>query len=352
MMGNHHTKPMNNKSTLIRIAEAAGVSISTVDRVVNSRGGVSPDTEAKVLEWATKLNLDRRLFRSHLKTLRVAVLMQSPQNPFFQALRDAFSDLNLTMADLRITSFVHYIDVTDFAGTSRKIEEVAAGYDGLIVTCPNDPKISEALRRVSRKIPIVTLVTDLPDSGRIAYVGSNNRQTGRVAGELMGRFLGSEGGDILLVLGLQRIAGHEEREMGFRSVLRERFPCCRIVAALESGEDRERAGRVVLDALGEHPGVRGIYNVSAGNSAIVQAIGSLGLTHKIVLITHELTEARRQMLLDGALDAIIDQNPRLEAQRALEVLGRNFQRSETGTAGGEYTPFQIFIRENCPALTY
>lgn len=343
---------MSNKATLIRIADAAGVSISTVDRVINSRGGVSPDTEAKVLEWATKLNLDRRLFRSHLKTLRVAVLMQSPQNPFFQALRDAFSDLNLTMADLKITSFVHYIDVTDFMGTSRKIEEVAAGYDGLIVTCPNDPRISGALRRVSQEIPIVTLVTDLPDSGRIAYVGSNNRQTGRVAGELMGRFLGSEGGDILLVLGLQRMAGHEEREMGFRSVLRERFPSCRIVAALESGEDRERAGRVVLDALGEHPGVCGIYNVSAGNSAIVRAIGSLGLTHKIVLITHELTEARRQMLLDGALDAVIDQNPRLEAQRALEVLGRNFQRSESGTAAGEYTPFQIFIRENCPVVAY
>ncbi|MEF9606285.1 helix-turn-helix domain-containing protein, partial [Paracoccus sp. PXZ] len=61
---------MTNRTTLIKIAEAAGVSLSTVDRVVNRRGGVSPKAEAKVLEWASKLHLDRKIFRSHLRNLR------------------------------------------------------------------------------------------------------------------------------------------------------------------------------------------------------------------------------------------------------------------------------------------
>lgn len=76
---------MSRKTTLIQIAEAAGVSISTVDRVLNRRGGVSPDKEATVLEWASRLNLDRVIFRDYLKVLRVAVMMQSPQNPFYRA---------------------------------------------------------------------------------------------------------------------------------------------------------------------------------------------------------------------------------------------------------------------------
>lgn len=341
---------MTNRTTLIKIAEAAGVSLSTVDRVVNRRGGVSPKAEAKVLEWASKLHLDRKIFRSHLRNLRIAVLMQSPHNPFYQAMRDAFSDLSTTLADLSLTCFLHYIDVTDIPATRRKIEEVAESYDGIILTCPDDPRLSDALRLISSRVPVVTLVTDLPNSGRIAYVGPDNRQMGRVVGELMGRFIGPGGGDVVIVLGMQRISGHEEREMGFRSVLRERFPDCRIVLSLESGEDPARAGEVVAAALKGHPEIRGIYNVSAGNVAIAGTIEEMGLAQKIVMITHELTPSRRRLLRDGVLDAIIDQNPRQEALRAIEVLGRHFQRAEPKGSETEHTPFDIFIRENCPAL--
>src|SRR5689334_22800764 len=182
------------KTTLIEIARAAGVSLSTVDRVVNRRGGVSPAAEAKVLEWASRLDLDRRIFRRHLKTLRVAVMMQSPQNPFYKGMREAFLGFNSKRLDTRIQFFIHYIDVNDIMATMRQIMEIAGSYDALIVTCPDDARLSDALRLVSRRVPVVTLVTDVPSSGRLAYVGPDNRQMGRVAGELMGRFLGPGGG--------------------------------------------------------------------------------------------------------------------------------------------------------------
>jgi LacI family transcriptional regulator len=342
---------MSRKTTLIQISQAAGVSLSTVDRVLNRRGGVSPAKEAKVLEWAGQLSLDRVIFRDYLKVLRVAVMMQSPHNPFYRGLRDAFADIGAAKSDMKINCFIHYIDVADTRATTRKIREIADSYDALIVICADDPQLSDALSLISKRIPIVTLVTDLPNSGRIAYVGPNNRQTGRVAGELMGRFLGPSGGELLVILGMHRIIGHEEREMGFRSVLRERFPACTIASSLESGEDQARAGEVVHEALRSNPGIRGIYNVSAGNSAIAEVIRGLGLTHRIAMITHELTSERRTMLREGVLDAIIDQNPRLEAQKALEVLGRHFKRADVVSQPDEYTPFNIFIRENCPPPT-
>jgi LacI family transcriptional regulator len=277
-------------------------------------------------------------------------MMQSPQNPFYKELRASFSNVNTTHSDMRINCFIHYIEVTDIVATTQKIKEMAESYDALMVVCPDDAQLSDALRLISKRIPIVTLVTDLPNSGRIAYVGPDNRQMGRVAGELMGRFLGPSGGEVLLVLGMHRMIGHEEREMGFRSVLRERFPRCTIVASLESGEDQGRAGDVVYKALRNNPGVRGVYNVSAGNAAIAKAAQSLRLEHKIVMITHEITPERRQMLRDGILDVVIDQNPKMESQRAIEVLGRYFKRTENEVQFEEYTPFNIFIRENCPPL--
>lgn len=341
---------MSRKTTLMNIAEAAGVSLSTVDRVLNRRGGVSSAAEEKVLEWAGRLNIDRVVFREHLKVLQIAVVMQTPRNPFYKGLQNSFADLNKAMLDLRVSCFIHYIDVTDVIRAIHKIDQISTNHDALIIISPDDPRLSDALRLVSRRIPIVTLVTDLPNSGRIAYIGPDNRQTGRVAGELMGRFLGPTGGDVIVVLGMHRIVGHEEREIGFRSVLRERFPACRIICSLESGEDRERAGEVVSEALKDNPSVRGIYNISDGNTAIARTIRWIGLEGKIILITHELTPDRRELLRDGMLDAVIDQNPRLEAKRALEVLGEHFKRTDIERTAEAYTQFNIFIRENCPPL--
>lgn len=339
---------MAKRTTLAEIADAAGVSIATVDRVVNRRGGVSPAAEARVLEWANRLNLDRRLFRGHVRTLRVAVMIQPPENPFYRSLARAFSESSALASDLRISCFIHHTDVANASTTMAKINKVAETHDALIIDCADEPLLSDALRSVSQRIPVVTMITDVPQSGRIAYVGPDNRQLGRVAGELMGRFLGPAGGEVVIVLGMHRMTGHEDREIGFRSVLRERFPHCTISATLESAEDQQRAGNVVYDAFRKNPALCGVYNVSAGNLAIANAIQSLGLGQRTIIITHEITSERRRLLRDGILDAIIDQNPALEAMRAIEVIGRHFNRLEGEVRFSEYTPFHIFIRENCP----
>lgn len=338
----------SKKTTLDQIAEAAGVSLSTVDRVMNRRGSVSPAKEAKVLEWASRLNVDRVLFRGYMPVLRIAVLMQSPKNPFYKGLRNAFAETGAAMSEMRINCFVHYLNLGNIRATVRQLHEIADSYDALIVVCPDDPDLSDALRQISSKKTVVTLITDIQASGRLAYIGPDNRQMGRAAGELMGRFAATEGGDILIVLGMQNMTGHEEREMGFRSVIRERFPQCQIGATLESGEDQTRAGQVVRQALQENKNIRGIYNISAGNSNIAQTLLSMGLEQRVVLITHELTPERRRMLREGIIDAVIDQNPREEARRALEVLARHFNRIQDTAPYGTHTPFNIYIRENCP----
>src|SRR5437660_11905962 len=102
---------MTKRATLMQIAEAAGVSISTVDRVINGRGGVRADKERLVLEWAQKLHLGRILdYRPH-RTMRIAVLMQDPSNPFYEALRTAVGRANRLFAHLNAQCFIHYFEM-------------------------------------------------------------------------------------------------------------------------------------------------------------------------------------------------------------------------------------------------
>ncbi len=333
------------RTTLNQIASAAGVSISTVDRVINGRGGVSAKSEARVVEWAGKLGLDRIEYHRHLSLLRIAVLIQAPDNPFYRGLRDAFAGMTDVLAAMNMRTFVHHIDVTDVQAMSAKIAQIGAQYDGMIAAFPNDARLSALLRRLADTIPIVTTVTDLPQCGRLAYVGPDNERMGRVAGELMGRYLGPEGGDVIFVCGMLSMTGHHQRERGFRAVLEERFARCRIVACLQSQDEPRLAGEQVASVVRARPDIAGIYNASTGNRAIWDQARAAGMRRNAVFITHELTPGRRQMLREGVLDAVIDQNPEIEARRALEIMGRHFGRHRLPIETG-YTPFTLYIQEN------
>ncbi len=335
---------MARKTTIGDVARLAGVSIATADRVLNGRGGVAPDKERAVLSAARRLKLDRALPRGYARRLRVAVLIQTPNNPFHAALARAFAAEGHAAAEMNIQFLIHHLDPNRADQTAKAVVALARRHDGLIVTSPDDGEIAAALRGVSASIPVVTLATDISDSGRQAYVGPDDRSAGRVAGDLMGWFMGRAGGEVMIVVGLLTIAGHRERESGFRSVLAEHHPACRVVSVVESGEDPERAGVLVAATLRDRPGLAGIYHASAGADPVVQAL-RVADRSDIVIITHELTEDRRTLLRSRALHAVIDQDPAAEVRVAIETIARLLGRSD-GDVVRTSIPVRIFTSEN------
>ena len=335
---------MARKATIGDVARLAGVSMATADRVLNGRGGVAPDKERAVLSAARRAKLDRALARSYARRLRVAVLIQGSVNPFHGALAQAFVSEGRAAGEMNIQFLVHHLDPNRADRTAAMVVALAENHDGLIVTSPADPDVAAALRRVSATIPVVTLATDIPQSGRQAYVGPDDQSAGRVAGDLIGRFMGRAGGEVMIVVGLLTIAGHRERELGFRAVLAEHHPACRVVSVVESGEDPERAGLLVAATLRDRPGLGGIYHASAGAGPVVQALRAAD-RNDVFVITHELTEDRRILLKSRALHAVIDQDPAAEVHVAIETIARLLGRSE-GEAAKTWIPLRIFTPEN------
>ncbi len=335
---------MARKTTARDVAEAAGVSPATVDRVLNGRGGVAPEKERRVLDWARRLGIDRALRISAARTLRVAVLLQAPSNPFHRTVRDVFLAANGSAAACNMQFRVFHIPPDDPARIAARIREVTPGHDALVISAAQDPEVAASLREFARKGPVVTLATDIPHSGRIAYVGPDNRQAGRVAGDLMGRFLRPGGGPVLMIAGPLSMTGQGERAAGFRAVLAERYPECRVVGVAESGEVQSRAGDLVLSALRRHDGLRGVYNATTGARAVVRALDAAG-RRDVVVVTHELTESRRALLRAGRIDAVIDQNPEAEVPIAIRALACHFGRAEP-LAGRPPPLIQIHTIEN------
>jgi LacI family transcriptional regulator len=334
------------KPTARDLATAAGVSLATVDRVLNNRGGVTEDKERRVLDWARKLRIDRALDRRAARTLRIAVLLQAPANPFHAAVQKGFEAANRDFPQYNLQFRIHHIDPARPSVTVELVGAISGHCDGLVIVSPQNDDVAAALMAFGRGgKPVIALATDIRDAGRQAYVGPDNRKAGRVAGDLMGRLLGRDGGEIVVISGMLSMIGHEEREMGFRSVLRERYPQCKVSEVLESMERGERAGDLVFSALKSNPRIRGVYNASAGAQPVVDAMKALGKRDDVVFITHELTEDRRRLLREGMIDAIIDQDPALEVRTAVEALAAYFGRRDEPPAS-LITPIHIHMIEN------
>lgn len=335
------------KPTARDVARAADVSPSTVDRVLNGRGGVAADKERRVLEWARRLKLDRALNQRAARTLRIAVLLQPPDNPFHAAIQSGFEAANRAYSQYNVQFRIQHIRPDKPSEAVRRIAAVGADCEGLVIVSAQSDEIAAALRNQSKHGKLViTLATDIKGIDTRIYVGPDNRRAGRIAGDLMGRFTGKDGGDVIMIAGMLSMIGQEEREMGFRAVLRERYPQCRLAAVLESLEHGERAGDLVFDALKKNPDVRGIYNASAGALPVVRAIDALGRSEEIVFITHELTEDRRRLLRQGLIDAIIDQDPVQEVRTVVEIVAAHFGRRE-GEPVSPTTPVHIHTIDNC-----
>ncbi|MBL4646679.1 MAG: LacI family transcriptional regulator [Hyphomicrobiales bacterium] len=341
---------MARKPTLQQVADASGLSIATVDRVLNNRGGVKPEKERLVMEWARKLQLDRNLDLKPTRILRVGVVIQHNSNPFFERVRQAAMRANQVFSMHNIQLSVHYFDLLTPQNTARQIRKLGARLDGLLLSVNDTPEILEAVNEVSDIIPVLFFVTDLPHSKRVAYIGPDNERSGRVAGELMGRYLGETGGgdgasEIVLVAGSFQLMDQKLRRDGFADILKTRFPHCSIVAEIQTHEQLGALRQQISALLKQRPNLRGIYNLSAGNQPIAQALIAQGRERSVTFITHELTPQRADLLRDGVLDAIIDQDPETVMLVAIELLADRFGRWN-GQSGGPSTRFNLFIRES------
>ena len=133
--------------------------------------------------------------------------------------------------------------------------------------------------------------------------------------------------------------------MGFRHVLSDDFPGLQIVELREMRDDQERAYSEASALLDRHPDLAAIYNVGAGNTGIARALKERGSERSVVFVGHEATDGTRELLLDGTMDAVIDQNPRWEAREALNVLS-----SKIRDVPYDYHPprLEVIFKENIP----
>lgn len=342
------------RPTVIDIAREAGVSLATVDRVLNARPGVREKTIRAVNEAIARLGYVRDLTAANLarsRSYRMAVLLPDTESQFVQGLADALAEAGTLAATSRIDLRVLRFPAEDPHALAAALAALPGrGYAGVALMAPETPVLRDAVRGLRAKgLPVVALVSDLPNTGRDHFIGTDNRAAGRTAGVLMGRFLGG-GPAQVMVIGQSLLARDMiERRCGFDEVMLRDFPKLDVLPSLETHGSEHTLREVVAETLANMPGVRGIYAMGNGHRALTQLLEEKRLSGQLTVVCHELTPHVRSALEGGTVTAVITQNLGHLARSTLRVLRAKADNLPLDE-GQEQIRIEIVLRENLPPL--
>lgn len=310
---------MAKRTTIAEIALAAGVGTATVERVMNARGNVRPDTAERVILAARALGYDRQMPELYRGIIRIEVVMVRPDSTFFTRLNVAFSRIAASLAR-SINIHRTFVDDLDIDQLSDHILNPKNRRSGLIIVAPDNPRIGQSIQALRMQgVPVVSVVSRVGRDNK-DFVGIDNYVAGRTAAFYMTQFQRHRSGAILTLTHGTAYSNHRERLHGFYDYLVEHGGENHSFPHIAFGRDEADETRQVLqEAFKAHPDCIGLYNAGGANRAVAEV-----LTHrppgasKIMWIGHELTEASRCWLKSGLMQLVLDQAPETQARRAID----------------------------------
>jgi LacI family transcriptional regulator len=333
------------------VAQRAGVSTATVDRVLHQRPGVRQATVQRVLKAAAELaylpegDLYARLAPP---PLRITFLLPKGTSRFISMLGDMVGYSHEQWAPFNVKCRTELVESFDPQVLAAALLRHGRRSDGLVTMALEHPAVREAVATLAaRGVPVLTVISDLANSQRAAYIGLDNRAAGRTAGYLIGRFIGSRRAKVALIAGSLSYAAHQEREAGFLHVIEEMFNSLDVVGLREGHDDTHKNYRQTRVLLDQHPDLAGIYNIGGAADGVARALKEAGRVGKVVFVGHGLTPDTRGLLIDGTMDAVITQSPQATLMNCVRIFANLRDRRDT-LSGVEATRSQVIFRENLP----
>lgn len=356
--------PKKRKVTLQHVADAAGVSSATVDRVLNRRLPVHEDTALRVIAAAEALGYHAaQLMRQRLdrgdKSRRLGFCLQKAGSPFYQSLAQALREAMRRQTDGHGSVVIEFIDELEPRAIAAQLLDLGRRCDALAVVALDHPHVSAAVAQLHEQgCPCLALLSDLSAPQRLGCVGIDNRQRGRVAAWAVRRLLragpcagpeaGHGAGEVGVFIGSHRYLGQEMSEMAFRAALREQAPGLRVLDAQVNLEDEQLGYEATLSLMARHPQLVGLYDTGGGATrGIVRALREEGAGRGIVMVAHGLTPEHREALIDGVIDLVIETPIRSVADTAVSVLLRALEPGQPVAFGQPFVlPFELYTPEN------
>ena len=341
---------MAKRPTISDLATASGVSVATVDRVLNGRLPVREETAERVLQAAETIGfhaatLLKHRIRNELPTRTLGFLLQKRDDAFYQKLASDLTQAAQDCSMARCRPVIEFVSDLSPVAIAEALLDLGTRAEAIAVVSVDHPHVSQAIGALKQRgVPTFAIVTDLAAEARAGYIGRDNRKEGRTAAWMITR-TATRPGKVGIIIGSHRYVCQETAEISFRSYMREHATQFRALEPLVNLEDPGLARSATLDLVRHNRDLAGLYICGGGVDGVIQAARELD-RRDIVFVCNELTPRTRLGLIDGILTAVISTPTVALSARTVDVMVRALADGAAASAVHIVVPFDLFISEN------
>jgi len=342
---------MSKRLTITDLARHAGVSVATVDRLLNGRHPVREETARQIYDAANAIGfhaagLLRQRVERDLPSYRLGFLLQRPEQHFYVSLGEQLAQAVAAARQFRGICAIEYLEDQTPGHVSAKMKALASRCQALAVASVDHPIINGTVAELrQRGVPIFSILSDFASDARTGYVGLNNRKVGRTAAWAIAR--GAKGpGKVGVFVGSHRFLGHEMREIGLRSYFREHAPQLEVLESYVNLEETSIAYEATFHILQRHPDLVGLYVAGGGMEGVIAALREDASTRNVIAVCNEITPDSRAALAENIL-ALVLATPlaRLSAE-LVQIMAAAIATPTQDPPAQTFLPFELYTSEN------
>jgi LacI family transcriptional regulator len=343
---------MPRRPTISDLALRAGVSVATVDRVLNGRHPVREETARRVYDAANAIgyhaaSLIRQRMQADLPEVALGFILQREDHAFYRTFaREIVRAVECT-AGVRARAVVEFAREQTPSEVARLLGSLGDRVDAIALTSLDHHAVTQAvdnLRQAGK--PVFSLLSDFAQGVRESYIGLNNLKVGRTAAWLIAR-TAPRAGKVAIFVGSHRWHGHELRETGFRSFFRQHAPQFEILDALVNLETEQITHEATLSLMDRHRDLVGFYVAGGGMEGALSALREehRGAALPSVVI-NELTPESTAALHDHLVTAVIGTPLPQVCRTLVDLMTATVQNGPSGTPGQVFLPLNLHVPES------
>ncbi len=347
---NQLREKMEKKVSIKEIAERAGVSIGTVDRVIHNRGRVSEKTKEKVLKICRELNYEPNLLAQRLasdKTFILATFIPRPRrdNAYWSLPLEGIRKAAEELAGYRITVKEHFFDIFDEESfRQNSLNMLVEQPDGVVLAPVFHREAEDLVRKLDMKgIPYVFIDSILEGTNYLSFFAQDPFRSGYLAGRLIWFHL-KKHSEVLIVNFTSDLENHlhlKKREEGLRAFLNDHH----FKGKVESLHIAPREELLLSHTLYEHlhHKTRGLFVTSSAHK-VARSIRKIR-REKLMFVGYDLTPDNVQYLNQGVIDVLLCQKPVAQGYGAMRTLFDHLVRKKE-VKREHPMPIEIVVKEN------
>ena len=342
-----------NKPTIADLAKAAGVSLSTVNRLLHGAATVRPETVERILETAEEIGFYglgalRERKRDNLPHRNLGFLMQQSRRPLYQMWAEGIIAAASRRADAVIKANVLFEDDLAPEAVATNLLNLGEQSDAVAIITADHPLVSQAIDELrSKGVPVVAYVTDLSAASRAGFVGTDNWKAGRTAAWFVSQ-TARQPGEVFPLIGSNRYQCQDISDASFRSYMREHAPDFDVRDTLLTHEEPENAYGIVRKLIEEKQDLRGIFVNGGGISGVLRAMREQPpeRQREIRIVCRDIGPETRKGLSEGLITASLCHPVDKMPQELIDAMLHLVERTGTASIEQRIVPFDILTPES------